>query len=148
MASSSTAAASSKNNSTITRTWHTAARTNQSRHKVDGVAPVPTSAYVKDDKLTLTYGEVLDTGSKPAPGDFAVTVEGDARSVTTVDLSSSAVTLTLASAVTSGQTVTQAYTPGTNPIRDRAHNPAIALTNLTVANRTPNPNLNICDRTA
>ena len=126
---------------------HTA-RNNQSSHKVDGVAPALTEAEVKGDELTLNYEEVIDSNSKPATGDFVVTVDGTARDVSSVAMISYDVTLTLASAVTLGQTVRLAYTPGTNPIRDRARNPAIALTNLTVANRTLDPTFNICSRTS
>ena len=125
---------------------HTA-RNNQSSHKVDGVAPALTEAEVKGDELTLNYEEVIDSNSRPATGDFAVTVDGTARDVSTVTMSSSEVELTLASAVTSGQTVRLSYTPGTNPIRDQARNPAIALTNLRVANRTQDPTVNVCSRT-
>ena len=137
-----------KNNSTINADLAHGAQTNQSGHKVDGVAPALTEAEVEGDELALLYGEALDSSSQPATGDFAVTVDSEARSVSAVAVSSSEVTLTLASAVTSGQAVTLTYTPGTNPIRDRALNPAIALTNLTVANQTQDPTINICNRTA
>ena len=137
-----------KNNSTINADLAHGAQTNQSGHKVDGVAPALTEAEVEGDELALLYGEVLDSSSQPATGDFAVTVDSEARSVSAVAMSSSEVKLTLASAVTSGQAVTLTYTPGTNPIRDRAQNPAIALTNLTVANQTQDPTINICNRTA
>ncbi len=137
-----------KNNSTINADLAHGAQTNQSGHKVDGVAPALTEAEVEGDELALLYGEALDSSSQPATGDFAVTVDSEARSVSAVAMSSSEVKLTLASAVTSGQAVTLTYTPGTNPIRDRAQNPAIALTNLTVANQTQDPTINICNRTA
>ena len=137
-----------RNGTAITADLVHTARTNQSSHKVDGIAPALTEAEVKGDELTLSYEEVIDGSSRPATGDFAVTVDGTARDVSTVTMSSSEVELTLASAVTSGQTVRLAYTPGTNPIRDRARNPAIALTNLTVANRTQDPTVNICSRTS
>ena len=75
-----------------------------------------------------------------------MTVDGDDRSVTAVTMSTSEALLTLASAVTPGQTVTVTYTPGTNPIRDLVQNPAVALSNLAVANRTPTGN--VCSRTA
>ena len=137
-----------RHNTAITADLVHAARTNQSSHKVDGIAPGLTDAEVKDDELALTYGEVLDSNSKPATSDFAVTVDGTARSVSTVTMRSSEVELTLASAVTSGQTVILAYTPGTNPIRDRAHNPAVAFTTLTVANETQVQIVSVCSRTA
>ena len=67
----------------------------QAGHKVDGVRPAFQSAAVDGASLTLTYGEALDGGSSPAPGDFTVTVGGNARTVSGVSVSGSAVTLTL-----------------------------------------------------
>ena len=136
-----------KNNTAINADLAHAARTNRSGHRVDGIAPALTEAEVKSDELALSYGEVLDGDPRPATGDFAVAVDDTAHSVTAVTMYTSEVSLTLASAVTPGQTVRLAYTPGTNPIRDRARNPAIALTNLIVANRTQDPALNVCSRT-
>ena len=40
----------------------------QAGHKVDGVRPAFVSAAVDGASLTLTYGEALDGGSRPAPG--------------------------------------------------------------------------------
>ena len=94
--------------------------------------------------MTLAYDESLDDDAKPAPGDFAVTVDSEARSVTAVAISNTEVALTLASEVTPVQTVALGYTPGTHPIRDLAQNPAGSLSNLAVANRTPI----VCIRTA
>ena len=135
-----------KNSTTVNADLAHGGRTNQSAHKVDGVAPTLTEAEVKSEELTLAYVERLDVASKPATGDFAVTVDGEARSVTAVTMHTSEVALTLASEVTPGETVTVTYTPGTNPIRDLAQNPAVALTGLAVANRTPIGN--VCSRTA
>ena len=47
------------------------------RHKVDGVRPAFVSAAVDGSALTLTYGEALDEGSRPASGDFTVEVDGE-----------------------------------------------------------------------
>ena len=132
-----------KNGVTVNADLAHSARTNQSGHKVDGVAPTPTKAEVDGNKLTLTYGEVLVSNPKPAASDFDVTVDSETRSVTAVAVSNTKVTLTLASAVSTGETVALAYTPGTNPIRDRARNPAGALSNLAVDNLR-----NVCNRTA
>ena len=135
-----------KNSTTVNADLAHSAVANQSRHKVDGVAPTLTEAEVKSDELTLAYGDLLDRDPKPAAGDFAVEVDDASRSVTAVAMHTSEVALTLASEVTPGQAVTVTYTPGTNPIRDLAQNPAVALTNLTAANRTPVGN--VCSRTA
>ncbi len=109
----------------------------------DTTAPTLSSAAVNGTALTLTYSEDLDTSSTPAATAFAVTVDsGTAASPSSVAIAGKVVTLTLGSAVTSGQTVTVSYTVPTGnnskPIRDKAATPnnAAALTNEAVANNT------------
>ena len=112
--------------------------TPQAGHKVDGVRPTFVSAAVDGSSLTLTYGEVLDGGSRPVSGDFTVQVEGSGRSVSGVSVSGSVVTLTLNPAVEHGDTgIRVSYTPDTNPIRDAAGNEADRLSNVPVTNETP-----------
>ena len=113
----------------------------QADHKVDGVKPAFVSAAVDGSSLTLTYGEALDGGSRPAPGDFTVEVDGAGRSVSGVSISGSVVTLTLDPAVEHGDTgIRVSYTPGTNPIRDEVGNDAQGLSNRAVTNTTDEPN--------
>ena len=107
--------------------------------KVDGVYPSVDSAVVNGTILVLTWDETLRDDSGPAAGDFAVTVAGSSRSVSGVAVAGSAVTLTLASAVTAGQTVTVSYTKGTNPLKDLASNDAPGLTDQAVTNNTAPP---------
>ena len=103
----------------------------------DSTAPVLTAATVDAATLTLTYDEALDADSTPAASAYTVTVDGATRAVSGVAVSGSAVTLTLSSAVTFGQTVTLDYAvPDSNPIRDAAGNAAAALTDQPVANET------------
>ena len=106
----------------------------------DTTDPALSAASVNGSTLTLTYNEALDTNSMPASSAFSVTVAGSTRALDNtnpVAISGSAVTLTLASAVTAGQTVTVSYTvPDTNPIQDAAGNGAAALTNEAVTNNT------------
>ena len=110
-------------------------------HKVDGVRPVFQSAAVEGASLTLTYGEALDGGSRPAPGDFTVEVGGAGRTVSGVSVSGSVVTLTLNPAVEHGDTgIRVSYTPGTNPLRDAVGNDALGLSNEPVTNTTGAPN--------
>ena len=104
---------------------------------VDVVNPALSSATVNGAALTLTYGEALDEGSRPAPGDFTVQVDGSGRSVSGVSVSGRVVTLTLASAVAHGEAVTVSYSPGTNPIQDAVGNDALGLSNDPVRNDTP-----------
>ena len=107
---------------------------------VDDVAPVLSSASVDGAVLTLTFGEVLDTASQPAASSFAVSVAGSARTVDAVAVSEKVVTLTLSSAVTSGQTVTVDYTvptgAGAKPVQDAAGNPAASFANTNATNAT------------
>ena len=110
-------------------------------HKVDGIRPSFQSAAVDGSSLTLTYGEALDGGSRPASGDFTVEVGGDGRSVSGVSVSGSVVTLTLDPAVEHGDTgIRVGYTPGTNPIRDAVGNEARGLSSRSVTNTTGAPN--------
>ena len=136
-----------KNSTAVNADLAHAARTNVSSQKVDGLPPGLTDTEVKSDELTLTFGEALDGDPKPAGGDFAVTADDSALTVTAVTMHTRDVALTIDPAVTPGQTVTLAYTPGTNPVRDRAQNLAMALTNLTVRNNTLDQTLNVCVRT-
>ncbi|MYA50322.1 MAG: hypothetical protein F4Y25_06260 [Chloroflexi bacterium] len=79
--------------------------------------PVVESAAVTGSSLKLTFNENLEA-QNPGASAFTVTVDGSNRTVSVVSISGSTVTLTLASAVTSGQTVTVSYTkPATNPLK-------------------------------
>ena len=117
----------------------------QAEHQVDGVRPVFVSAAVDGSSLTLTYGEALDGGSRPASGDFTVEVGGSGRSVTGVSVSGSVVTLTLNPAVEHGDTgIRVSYTVptgvGANPIQDEVGNDARGLSSRSVTNTTGAPN--------
>ena len=106
---------------------------------VDTQAPAFRSAAVDGATLTLTYHEALDGNSPATTGDFTVNVEGAERMVTRVSVSGSALTLTLDSAVRSGQEVRLTYrVPGTNAIQDAAGNDADGLSNEQVTNDTAN----------
>ena len=94
------------------------------------------AATVKDDKIVLSYDQDLDAGSQPAATDFTVMVAGEARMVSSAVVSGSMVTLTLASAVMPGDAVMVSYTPGTNPIQDMAGDPAPAIADMAVMNKT------------
>ena len=91
--------------------------------------------------LTLTYNEALDEGSVPATDAFTVAVSGTAAEVSHVFVSGSEVTLALASAVTSEDTITVSYTAPTDAaaprIQDDAGNPAASFSDQDVENNTP-----------
>ena len=89
-------------------------------HKVDGTLPTFRSAGVDYRTLVMTFNGNLDADSVPAPSAFRVTVNGARRSVAAggVVVSGAAVRLTLASAVTTADTVKVRYTrPSANPLR-------------------------------
>ena len=91
--------------------------------------------------LTLAYSQVLDRGSVPAAGDFAVTVDGTPAALANLDPVvvgiNGDVRLTLASPVPAGATVKVSYTAGTNPIRSVAGHAAPNLVDEAVVNNTP-----------
>jgi uncharacterized repeat protein (TIGR02059 family) len=93
--------------------------------------------------VTLTYSEALSATTAGA-SDFAVTVGGVSRSVSSVAVSGSTVVLTLSSAVGAGQSVSVAYTDptggnDTNALQDAAGNDAATLAATSVTNSVPAP---------
>ena len=111
---------------------------------VDEIAPVLSSAGVDGDALTLTFDEALDGNSVPDASAFSVAVDGTARGVSGVSTSGSSVTLTLASAVVSGEGVTVGYTAPTganaSPLRGAIGNPVAGFSDEAVTNDTPASN--------
>ena len=106
---------------------------------VDTAPPEFSSAVVNGATLTMTFEEILDEASTPAPGDFFVTVGGIRRNVVSggVDISGATVALTLASAVAPGDAVQVRYAkPGSNPLRDPSGNQAAALGDQAATNTT------------
>ena len=109
---------------------------------VDQDAPVFQSATTSTDgtKIILTYNEVLDSENEPAAGNFAVKVQGEPTDVATVSVTGKTVVLGLGSVVTTGETVTVAYTDptanvdDTNAIQDRAGNDAADLLEHEITN--------------
>ena len=103
----------------------------------DGTPPVFQSAQVDGDTLTMTYDEPLDSNSLPDVTAFTPRANTIPHDVTLVSISGSAVTLTLASPVITGDTVTISYTvPGASLLQDVAGNDAAALTDAPVTNVT------------
>ncbi|GEM_PF-1058966 len=112
----------------------------------DTTAPVFAGATVNGSSLVLSYTEAnsLDATNLPATSDFTVTAGGAAVTVSSVavDAAARTVTLTLASAVTHGQSITVGYTDPTagndgNAIQDAAGNDAATITGQAVTNNTP-----------
>ena len=104
------------------------------------LAPVLESAKANGTSLVLTYAEDLDTSSVPLPGAYSVRVDGGAGpAVSSVSVSGTTVTLTLATAVTAGPAVTVTYTPGSNPVQDESGLDALPLTGqeVVIVDTTP-----------
>ena len=107
---------------------------------VDETAPDLQSATVDGSTLTLTYNEDLDTGVTLPASAFAVMVGDATRSLDSVSVSGSAVTLNLATAVESEDTVTVAYIVPTgesaNKLKDASGNAAASFSGQAVTNNT------------
>ena len=112
----------------------------------DVTPPTLSTATVNGATLVLTYNEALDPNSVPEAtrDSFWVWVGGVTRDLADTDpvvISGSTVTLTLASAVTAGQTVTLSYAIAElpdDPIQDLAGNTAARISApQTMSNVTP-----------
>ena len=103
--------------------------------------PWPKSATVSGDRLTLTFSAPMDGNWKPAADAFMVKVGGSAvnlDSANPVSVSGRQVTLTLAAAVASGDTVTVSYAkPSGSPLRNVVCEYAPSFTDQAVTNSTP-----------
>ena len=108
----------------------------------DNTAPALLTATVDGTSLVLTYNEDLDEDAAPAASAYSVTVgSNSAAAPSAVAVSGSAVTLTLATGATAGDTVMLGYTrPAANPLQDLAGNDAAALSSRTVTNYTGRTN--------
>ena len=108
---------------------------------VTGGPPVLVGAGADGTRLTVTFSEPLDATSVPAPGDFHVTVGASRRNVADggVAIDGATAVLTLASAVTSADTVAMRYTRGANPLRDLDGDAVSTFADQAVANNTEGP---------
>ena len=102
--------------------------------------PTPSSATVDGATLTITFNEALDSGRTPNKSAFAVTVKGSSRGVDAVAMSSSVVTIALATAVFADDAVTADYTAPTDQaaprLQDLAGNAAASFSGKNVSNNT------------
>ena len=96
------------------------------------------SATLDGATLTLTYNETLDSSVTLPATAFTVSLNGGSRSVSAVSVSSSAVTMTLASEAAAGDTVTVDYTrpEGRHFIRDTRGRVAPSFSGRVVSNDT------------
>ena len=123
----------------------TPAGTNEATYTMDNTAPSFASATVNGTSLVITFDEDLAAAANLANGAFAVKKTPSGGTEQTVTLSGSpsisgaAVTLTLAGAVVSSDTVTVAYTrpdrDNRNRLEDAAGNEVATFTDRAVSNR-------------
>ncbi|MDE2791315.1 MAG: SwmB domain-containing protein, partial [Paracoccaceae bacterium] len=101
--------------------------------------PALSWARVNAAEMALRFDATLDESSVPGGSAFSVSVAGTARGVSNVSVSQETVTLTLASAVSSGEAVTVGYTPpSTGKLRASGSGAEVAaFTGQTVTNDTP-----------
>ena len=106
----------------------------------DDAAPALTGASVDGTALALSFDKALDENSTPDSSAFAVTVERASRTVDSVAVSGSSVTLTLVSAVEADDVVTVSFTvqagATANPLQDAAGNAAAGFSDQAVTNET------------
>ena len=115
------------------------------REMVPPALPSEGGATISSTTITLAYDEALDTESVPAVAAFTVTQTASGGLSGTIDVESVAVegmsvTLTLAEAPGSGNSVTVSYDPtkaGGKPIQDAAGNAAAAIDSRMVAAAAP-----------
>ena len=106
----------------------------------DTTPPELLTARVNGPTIALTYDDALDANSTPAISAFSVLVSGAAREVSEVSVSGSSVSLTLASAVTSDDTVALSYSApqdtGEQRVQDTTGNHAPSFSDEPVTNDT------------
>ena len=105
-------------------------------------APPPALEWARATgaELALRFDKALDETSTPSASAFSVEVAGAARAVSSVSVSADLVTLTLASAVSAGETVTLGYAPPADgpALRLSGGGAAVAaFSGQAVANDTP-----------
>ena len=109
----------------------------QSGHKVDGTRPMLDSRPVANgDTLELVFSEALDQGEKPPTSAFTVWVNGSTRGVSDVAMSGSTITLTLASALSAGDSASVKYYFDTTYLQDPRGNLAYPIVPSSVRNAT------------
>ena len=109
--------------------------------------PYPKSAAVSGSRLTMTFNAPMDEDSVPAASEFTVkkTPQGSATAQTVsliygspIAISGNTVTLFLATAVASTDTVTVSYTkPDSSPLQNVICEDAPSFTDQAVTNSTP-----------
>ena len=114
------------------------AATNTSAITVDSTAPSIRSMATSSGALVLRFDSTLDAQHLPQAGDFSITVNGTARAVTTVAVSGTQATLSLATPLAGGDAVRLRYRDATasddqNALQDVAGTDADSVASGAVA---------------
>ena len=110
-----------------------------SGHRVDGIRPgFQTRPVGNGDQISVVYSEVLDASSSPQPGDFTVNGGRSQTTISNTALVEQSLTVTIDPPLVRGQRAWISYGPSSS-IRDAAGNPALAVRDSPIANRTPEP---------
>lgn len=109
------------------------------QRQIQPPAPALSWARVHASELALRFDATLDENSVPATAAFSVVVAGSSRDVSALAVSQDTVTLTLLSAVSSGEIVSVGYAPpATNMLRAPGGGAVVtAFSGQTVTNDTP-----------
>lgn len=107
----------------------------EQRGAIYGGAPTRTGVYAKGDQVWAEYDHQLDVASAPSTSDVVVTVDSSPATVASIDVRSNAVAAILSSPLTGGETVTMAYTPGVNHLRNLSDYDAAGFS-VSATNRT------------
>ena len=118
--------------------------------KIDTSTPTLSTATVNGNTLSLAYSDNENlVSTAPGTSAYGVRVDnGPTVAPSSVSISGDTVTLTLASSVTDGQSVSVNYSlPGTNNVQDLAGNTVASLSSQTVTNLTNTITLAVAGRT-
>ncbi len=101
----------------------------------DTTAPVlQTAKMYTNTIIKLTYNETLNSSVYPLTSSYTVTVNGEARTVSSAYISGDSVYVVLDTGVAVGQIVRLSYTPGIRPVQDSSSNSAASLSGREVVN--------------
>ncbi|WP_413036159.1 Ig-like domain-containing protein [Paenibacillus xylanilyticus] len=101
----------------------------------DTTAPVFQKAKMHNNTtVRLIYNETLSSSVRPLTSSFVVTVNGEARDVSSAYVSGDSVYVVLDTGVAVGQIVRVSYTPGIRSIQDKAGNIAASISGREVEN--------------
>ncbi len=103
--------------------------------EADTAAPkIQSAATHSGSSIRLAYNEPLDSTLYPLLGSYTVTVNGEKRKLSAVEVKGESVYLTLETGAAVGQDIRVSYAPDLRPLRDLSGNKAAALNEYAVKN--------------